>query len=236
MIRNAKPITKLNSAGMPSANTAITVVSEPQLFLGRLVRSLRLGAAAGPCYHGGPHPMVRYAGIPIIALTLAGCFYPPRPRPLPDLRTHLILHSPYYKVWDAVHEVVVKNDYRIITENPDDGTIEAQAAGSFTLADADCGKLTSVGQKYNAEPDPDATALYDFQIKPQGNEMSTVDVQGTFTAPLHVPFHPVRSEQCLSRGTQEARLLAEIEQQVRNDHSRSAQPAPMPLPARKTVQ
>src|SRR5713101_3871041 len=88
--------------------------------------------------------MVRHAGIPIIAATLAGCFYPPPQRPLPASRTHLIVHLPYYKVWDAVHEVISKNDYRIITENPDEGTIEVQAAGSFTLADADCGKLKGV--------------------------------------------------------------------------------------------
>lgn len=180
--------------------------------------------------------MVRYAGISIIAMTLAGCFYPPQQRPLPDSRTHLVLHLPYYKAWDAVREVIVKNDYRIITENPDEGTIEAQAVGSFTLADADCGKLEGIGRKFNAEPDPYATALYDFQIKPRGNEAATVDVQGTFTAPLHVPLHPVSGEQCVSRGTQEARLLRAIEQQARNDRSASVTPTPMPLPARETVQ
>jgi len=190
----------------------------------------------GLCYHGDPPQMVRYSGIPIIALTLVGCFYPPQQRPLPDSRTHLILHLPYYKAWDAVHAVIKENEYRIITENPDDGTIEAQAAGSFTLADADCGKLEAVGRKYNAEPDLDATALYDFQIKPRGNEMSTVEVQGTFTAPLHVPLHPTRGEQCSSRGTQEARLLAEIGQRARDDHSLTLKPSPMPLPARQTVQ
>jgi hypothetical protein len=180
--------------------------------------------------------MVRYTGIPIIAMTLAGCFYPPQQGSLPDSRTHLILHSPYYKAWDVVHEVIVKNDYRIIIENPDEGTIEAQAEGSFTLADADCGKLMAVGRKYNAEPDPDATALYDFQIKPRGNEASTVEVQGTYTAPLHVPLHPVRGEQCTSRGTQEARLLTEIAQQARDEQNSNARPAPVPLPARGTVQ
>jgi hypothetical protein len=143
---------------------------------------------------------------------------------------------PYYKVWDAAHEVITKNEYRIITENPDDGSIEAQATGSFTLSDADCGKLKGIGVKYNAEPEPDATALYDFQIKPRGAEMSTVDVQGTFTAPLHVPLHPVRGEQCVSRGTQEARLLREIAEQARSGHNFEGRPTPIPLPARQTVQ
>jgi hypothetical protein len=180
--------------------------------------------------------MVRYAPVPIIAMALAGCFYPPQQRPLPDSQAYLILRSPYYKVWDAVHEVIAKNNYRIIIENPDQGTIEAQAVGAFTLADADCGKLRGIGGKYNAEPDPDASALYDFQIKPRGGEASTVDVQGTFTAPLHVPLHPVRGEQCVSRGTQEARLLREIAQQAHENHSVSAKPTPVPFPARETVQ
>src|SRR6516225_7691774 len=180
--------------------------------------------------------MARYAGIPLIAMVLAGCFYPPQQKPLPDSRTHLILHYPYYEVWDAVHEVIIKNNYHIITENPDEGTLEAQATGSFTLADADCGKLKAIGGKYAAEPDPDASALYDFQIKPRGNEAATVDVQGTFTAPLHVPFHPVRGGQCASRGTQEARLLTEIAQQARENRSSRAQPAPAPFHARETVQ
>lgn len=180
--------------------------------------------------------MVRYAAISSVALTLAGCFYPPQQTPLPESRSHLTLHSPYYQVWDAVHEVILKNDYRIITENPDDGTIEAQAVGSFTLADADCGKLKSIARKYNSEPDPDASAIYDFQIKPQGNEATTIDIQATFTAPLHVPMHPVRGEQCVSRGTQEGRLLRAIAQQARNDHSSSGKPTPVPFPARDTVQ
>ncbi len=180
--------------------------------------------------------MVHYAGILIIAVALAGCFYPPQQKPLPGSRTHLIVHLPYYKAWDVVHEVIVKNEYRIITENPDEGTIEAQATGGFTLADADCGKLKGVGRKYKAEPDADATALYDFQIKPRGNEAATVDVEGTFTAPLHVPLHPVSGEQCVSRGTQEARLLTQIAQQARDGHGSGAKPSPMPLPARETVQ
>jgi hypothetical protein len=181
--------------------------------------------------------MVRYARIPIIVIALTGCFYPPQQRPLPDSQAHLILRSPYYKVWDAAHEVIAKNNYRIIIENPDQGTIEAEAVGAFTLADADCGKLRGIAGKYKSEPDPDATALYDFQIKPRGNEASTIGIQGTYTAPLHVPLHPVRGEQCVSRGTQEARLLREIAQQVHNNRSvSSSKSMRVPFPARETVQ
>jgi len=180
--------------------------------------------------------MIRHVGIPLFLLTLAGCFYPPQQKPLPASNTQLILHSPYYKVWDAVHEVLLKNNYHIVVENPDDGTIEAQAAGGFTLADADCGKLSAVGPKFKAEPDPDATALFDFYVKPHGNEASTVSVQGTFTAPLHVPFHPARGEQCASHGTQEAHLLKAIAQQVGNHHPARGEQVPPSLPARATVQ
>jgi len=180
--------------------------------------------------------MIRKLGIPMMALILVACFYPPRPRPRSNERTHLILDLPYYKTWDTVHVVIKRNDYRIITEDPDEGTVEAQAAGSFTLADADCGKLAAIGRKYDAEPDPDATALYDFQIKPRGNGMSTVEIQATFTAPLHVPLRPVRGERCSSRGTQEARLLAEIAQAARDQHRPPLTPTPNPVPARQTIE
>jgi hypothetical protein len=180
--------------------------------------------------------MIRNVGIPMAAIMLVGCFYPPRLKPPSDARTQVILHLPYYKTWDAVHEVIKKNDYHIVTEDPDEGTIEAEAAGSFTLADADCGKLAAIGRKYDAEPDPNATALYDFQIKPRGNETSSVDIHGTFTAPLHVPLHPVRSEECLSRGTQEERLLEEIAQQVRAQQPPPLTPPPIQVPGRQSVQ
>jgi hypothetical protein len=179
--------------------------------------------------------MVRYAG-PIIALALSGCFYPPQQTVLPDSRTHLIVQLPYYKVWDAVHDVVIHNDYRIITEDPDQGTIEAQAAGGFTVDDADCGRLKGIGGKYEAEPDADASAVYDFEIKPKGNEATSVNVEGTFTAPLHVPLHPPSGEQCVSRGTQEARLLKEIARHLRNESGPVAKTPATPLPARETVQ
>ena len=175
--------------------------------------------------------MVRYALL-IMASAVSGCFYPPQQNPLPESQTHVILQLPYYRAWNAVHAVIVHNDYRIVTENPDQGSIEAQAVGGFTLADADCGKLKGIGGKYGVDPDVDSSAVYDFQIKPRGNEAASVDVRGTFTAPLEVPLHPPRGEQCVSRGTEEARLLREVVQQARNEHGPVLT---MPLPARETV-
>jgi hypothetical protein len=181
--------------------------------------------------------MARCAKILLLIITLAGCFYPPPQKPLDEARTHLVLDSPYDKVWDAVHEVIVRNNYRVVTEDPDSGTVEAEAAGAFTLDDADCGKLRAIGPKYRAQPDPDATAIYDFDVKPLGAERSTVDVRGTYTAPLHIPFHPVRGGRCVSRGTQEPRLLRQIAERVRGNGRTGhlAEPAPVPPPARETV-
>jgi hypothetical protein len=172
----------------------------------------------------------------IVPVLAAGCFYPPEQKPLPAKSTEVTLAIPYDLGWDAVHVVINKNNFRIITENPDTGMLEAEAPGSFTLNDADCGKLKGIASKYAAEPDPDSSAVYDFHVKPKGNEATTVEVQATFSAPLHVPLHPLRGEQCVSRGTQEARLLREISLQARNEHRPNFKPELTPFPARETVE
>ena len=74
-----------------------------------------------------------------------------------------------------------------------------------------------------------------FQINPGGNESAQVDVEATFTAPLHVPLHPVSGEQCVSRGTEEARLLRVIAQRASEEHTISAKATPVPFRARDTV-
>jgi len=176
------------------------------------------------------------SGIAILAMLLGGCFYPPQQRPVPRTRTQVVLDLPYYRAWEAVHKVIERNEFRVITEDPDQGTIEAQAVGGFSLADADCGRLTGIAGKYDAQPDVDSSAIYDFHVKPRGNEAASVDVQGTFTSPLHVPLHPPRGEQCVSRGSQEARLLAEISRQAADEHRSGFEPSPTPFPARQTVQ
>lgn len=178
----------------------------------------------------------------ILSVFVAGCFYPPVQAPPPTRATEVTLPIPYDLGWDAVHTVIVRNDYQIITENPDAGMVEAQARAGFTLKDADCGGLEGIGRKYLAKPEPDASALYDFTIKPKGDEATTVAVHATFSAPLHVPFHPVRGERCVSRGVQEARLLNEISAQAHKEHRIDFKPRPVPtpmpapLPARKTVE
>jgi hypothetical protein len=155
---------------------------------------------------------------------LPGCFYPPQqPRIAPN-RTAVTLDLPYDLAWDALHTVVVQNALHIITENPDAGALEAQAVGGFTLADADCGQLRGIAGKIAAEPDPDASIVYDFQVKAQDSRTSVVNVSATFTAPLHVPMHPPSDEQCASHGVQEARLLKQIKEQSLLEHHPGTQP------------
>ena len=142
---------------------------------------------------------------------LSGCFYPPQQKPLAAKSIAVTLDRPYDLAWDAVQAVVANNGFRVITANPNDGTIEAQAIGKgFTLEDADCGKLRGAGAKIDAEPDFDASAVYDLRVEAKEPQLSTVTIAATFTAPLHVPLHPVTDIECVSRGRQEARLLGEI--------------------------
>jgi hypothetical protein len=174
--------------------------------------------------------------IPIVLVVMAGCFYPPQQKPLATSRTQITLALPYDLAWRAVNQVIARNDFRIVTQNPDEGTIEAQAVGGFSLADADCGRLEGIAGKYSAEPGLDASAVYDFEVKPRGNEAASVRVQATFTAPVHVPFHLPRGEQCFSRGRQEARLLDAIARQAQNEHRLDSNSTQNPPPARETVE
>ncbi len=174
-----------------------------------------LGAVRGPIRSAPRAARTRHAraasGAAVLMLLglAAGCFYPPTQKPpLPATNTVTIEH-PYDIVWDAVHDVIRKNHLTVNADDPNRGIVEAQSS-RFTLADADCGKLKGVSGKYAAEPDRAATAVYYFRVKPAGTEETAVSVQATFSAPLYVPLHRPRDEQCVSRGKAEARLLGEI--------------------------
>jgi len=158
-------------------------------------------------------------GLFIVAFAFtSGCFYPPQQKPPAPNRTAITVNIPYDLALDAVQTVVSENTYRVVTNNPNDGMIEAQQIGGFTLADADCGMVRGIGAKIKTEPDPDASAVYDFHIQPKSERTSTIDVAATFTAPLHVPLHPVSNVQCVSRGVQEARLVDQIRRQALLEH------------------
>jgi hypothetical protein len=149
---------------------------------------------------------------------LPGCFYPSQQKPPQPASTTLALNLPYDLAWDAVHTVVVQDALHIITENPDAGTLEAQAVGGFTLNDADCGQIRGIAGRVPVEPDPDASIVYDFQVVAHEPHTSIVSVSATFTAPLDVPLHQPSGVQCVSHGVQEVRLLKQIKQQALLEH------------------
>jgi len=169
----------------------------------------------------------------IFAASICGCFYPPVEKPLPPRSTQVTLSVPYDLAWDAIQAIVARNECKIIADDPNNGILETQATGGFSLAAADCGALKGIVGKYKAEPDADASAVYNFLVKPQGNEASVVSLQATFTAPLHIPMHPMSDVQCVSRGTEESRLLQEVSDQTvqeRRPFSLPARTAPSLLP------
>jgi hypothetical protein len=148
-----------------------------------------------------------------VASMAAGCFYPPTEQPPAPSKDEVTLDKPYDIVWDAVHNVIKEHKLRVNADDPNQGIVETET-NRFTLEDADCGKLKGVSTKYAAEPDRAATAVYYFKVKPKGHEASTVSIQATFSAPLYIPLHRPRDEQCVSRGKAEARLLSEIADQA----------------------
>ncbi len=158
------------------------------------------------------------SGFFLLALALAGCFYPPTQQPVAEDKYQLTLKLPFDLAWDAVHTVIAKNCLQIIAEDPNNGIIESQAATGFSIEDADCGKVRGIVGKYRAEPDAGSTAVYNFVVKPHGNEGSVVSVQAVFTSSVQIPMHPMSGENCVSRGVQEARLLKQIADQAHKEH------------------
>lgn len=154
----------------------------------------------------------------LLPLIAAGCFYPPLPHGASAPTRGITLPLPFDLAWDAVNTVVKRDDFDVIRQDPDEGVIETQAVGGFTLADADCGRLKGVAGEYAAQPDADSSAVFNIRVEPSGNQASTVSVQGIFTTPLHVPLHPVSDTQCASRGVRETQLLNEIAAQGKNEH------------------
>ena len=167
---------------------------------------------------------VLYASI----LGLGGCYYPAKIQPPPQAKTQTVVTVPYDLTWDALHSVVAQHQFRILGDDPNHGIIEADAH-SFTLADADCGQLKSVGSRFDAEPDPGGSAVYNFHAEPAGPEATALSVTATYSTPVHVPFHPISEQQCISRGTQEARLLNEVETTAHSERRPTPKSEMLPL-------
>lgn len=147
--------------------------------------------------------------IGLVLAGAAGCYYPAKIQPPPATKTQTLVKVPYDLTWDAVHSVVSQHDYKILGDDPDAGIIETQTR-TFTLADADCGQMKSIATRFDAEPDPGGSAVYNFKVAPDGRQATHVSITATYTTPLHVPLHPITNFECVSRGTQEARLLREV--------------------------
>jgi hypothetical protein len=145
-----------------------------------------------------------------ISMGAAGCYYPAKIAPPRENKTQTVLNVPYDLTWDAVHTVVKNRDYKIEGDDPDNGIVEVESH-TFTLADADCGQMKSLGERFDAEPLAGGSAVYNFKVEPAGAQATHLSVTATFSTPLHVPFHPITDFQCVSRGTQEAKLLSEVE-------------------------
>jgi len=169
-----------------------------------------------------------------VTMGMAGCYYPAQIQPPAPAKTRTVVAVPYDLTWDAVHTVVVQHNFKVLGDDPNHGIIEAEA-NSFTLGDADCGQMKSIANRYTAEPDPGGAAVYNFKAEPAGPESTALSVTATYTTPLHVPFRPVTNFQCVSRGTQEAQLLKEVDTMAHSEHRPSAKPKNLPPPGPESL-
>jgi len=156
---------------------------------------------------------VRIAAILGAAAAISGCFYPSLARPPSAAQEQVRVEVPYDLAWDAVNSVIRQNNYSVRAQDPNHGIIEAQGT-SFTLQDADCGEFRSLGGRFTVDPGAASSAEYNFRLKADGPEASIVEVEATFVAPLAVPLRRPSSTECVSRGTNEARLLGEVVEQA----------------------
>lgn len=154
-------------------------------------------------------PIARTTSIALLALGLAGCFYPSQMQPPTPGKTSVVVQLPYDLTWNAVNAIVKENDLKVNASNPNHGIIEA-AGRRFTLHDADCGKISSIAGSYPVEPELDASTVYNFKVEPHGNDATLVAVRATFSSSLRVPLQPYGDVECISRGTAESRLLREV--------------------------
>lgn len=179
----------------------------------------------------------------VASFFLTGCFYPPTTQLPPDEKTQTTVALPYDLTWTAVNEVIRQNDYMVQATDPNHGIIEVLGK-RFTLQDADCGRIKSIAGTYAAEPETSGTSVYNFRVKALSNESSLVEVRASYDSPLRVPLHMAQDVECVSRGTQESRLLQQVLAQAKitrppvykkPGEEEAPQPAPTPLRGRPTL-
>ena len=143
-------------------------------------------------------------------LTSSGCFNAPVVKHEPEPQKNSI-PVPYDQVWDATLEVIKNHQLKVQAQDPVHGILEAQGR-QFTLEDADCGLVGTALGKSPVEPSDQATVVFNFYLKPDGPEATTVNIQATFSTPGHAPFHPMTNFNCISKGRQEAQLFKDIQE------------------------
>lgn len=174
----------------------------------------------------------------VVTIAAAGCFTPPQAEEPVDIKTSVVVPLPFDLAWTAVNQVIQENNFKVQAQDPNHGIIEV-LGHHFSLQDADCGKIESIGGTYAAEPEANAIAVYNFHVKAVSNESTRVAVKGSFDSPLRVPLHPYEDIQCISRGAQESRILQQILAQARitrppvykNQDVQRAAPGSAPTPA-----
>jgi hypothetical protein len=167
----------------------------------------------------------------LLSVLAASCFNPPVAQEPPESKTSVVVPLPFDLTWTAVIEVIKLNDYRIQAQDPNHGILEVLGS-RFTLQDADCGKIESIAGTYAAEPESNATAVYNFQVIPVSNESTRVGVRASYDSPLRVPLHPYQDVQCVSRGAEESHLLQQVLARAHVTHPpayrKPGAPAPTP--------
>ncbi len=181
-----------------------------------------------------------------VLLTLcAGCFYPPTTVPPADEQERTIIPLPFDLTWDVVNKVARRDGLKIDVADPNQRpipqTVNIEASGPrFTLQQADCGTVRSIAGEYAALPEANSTSVYNFLIKPHGREHTMVEVAVSYNSSVKVPLRPATDVDCISRGTDESRILKEILAEAtvtqRPDYSRraptaAATPSQPPPPA-----
>jgi len=174
-------------------------------------------------------PPARMALI-VLLLLAVGCFTQPTAQEPAESKTTTVIPLPFDLTWTAVNNVIQQNDFQIQAQDPNHGILEV-LGHRFSLQDADCGKIKSIGGTYAVEPEADGTAVYNFQVKPVSNESTRVTVRASYDSPLHVPFHTNSDVQCTSRGAEESRLLQQILAQARVTHPPAYRKPGAPEPA-----
>ena len=177
------------------------------------------------------HAMPAGMAMVLLSAVAASCFNPPVAQEPPESKTTAVVPLPFDLTWTAVTDVIKLNDYRIQAQDPNHGILEV-LGNRFTLQDADCGKIESIAGNYPAEPEANATAVYNFQVTPVSNESTRVGVRASYNSPLRVPLHPYQDVQCISRGAEESHLLQQVLAQARVTHPpayrKPGAPAPTP--------